>query len=50
MGELVGHTLPLFVANFGLNLPRLTHMASTSGSLEMSLRKFVGLNFNFWKE
>ena len=25
-------------------------MASTSGSLEMSLRKFDGSNFNFWKE
>ena len=25
-------------------------MASTSGSSEMSLRKFDGSNFNFWKE
>ena len=25
-------------------------MVSTSGSSEMSLRKFDGLNFNFWKE
>ena len=25
-------------------------MASTSGSVEMSLRKFNGSNFNFWKE
>ena len=25
-------------------------MASTSGSLEMSLRRFDGSNFNFWKE
>ena len=25
-------------------------MASTSGSLEMSLRKFNKSNFNFWKE
>ena len=25
-------------------------MASTSSSSEMSLRKFNGLNFNFWKE
>jgi hypothetical protein len=26
------------------------NMASTSGSFEMSLRKFDGTNFNFWKE
>jgi hypothetical protein len=25
-------------------------MASTSGSSEMSLRKFDRMNFNFWKE
>jgi hypothetical protein len=25
-------------------------MASTSGSSEMSIRKFDGTNFNFWKE
>jgi hypothetical protein len=25
-------------------------MASTSGSFEMSIRKFDGTNFNFWKE
>ena len=25
-------------------------MASTSGSSEMSVRKFYGSNFNFWKE
>ena len=25
-------------------------MASTSDSSEMSLRRFNGLNFNFWKE
>jgi hypothetical protein len=25
-------------------------MASTSGSFEMSIRKFDGMNFNFWKE
>jgi hypothetical protein len=25
-------------------------MASTSGSSEMSIRKFNGTNFNFWKE
>ena len=27
-----------------------TQMASTSGSSKMSLRKFDGSNFNFWKE
>jgi hypothetical protein len=25
-------------------------MASSSGSLEMSIRKFDGTNINFWKE
>ena len=32
------------------NQPKPNRMASTSGSSKMSLRKFDGLNFNFWKE
>ena len=30
--------------------PKPNQMASTSGSSEMSLRRFDGSNFNFWKE
>ena len=50
-GEPTGCTPSRFVVNSEQSLAnRNRSMASTSGSSEMSLRKFDGSNFNFWKE